>query len=170
MRPLTLVACLVPCLFLAVQAAPPASLSPHSPPDEGYLPDSEGAFTLHPAPESQKPSPSLRQAEYLRQHHDTLMATAYLESIVERTDLTPGNRAQVVLELADCLNLEKRKADSLSWLKIWLQLYPGRPEVGGGCLPAGNTLHGTGAFRTSARCLLPSAFERDQSGPSDQCR
>ena len=117
---------------------------------------------------------------------DPVMAATYLNSIVDRPDIDPRDRAQVILELADCLHAEGKNAESLSWLKIWMELYPGRPEVGAvayrlGTLytemgltgPARDAYYkalssainqGAGNKRGRSRPILP-ANERDIVGP-----
>ena len=120
----------------ADKAAAPAPLAPMpaitpTPHQEWDSADSEGAITIRPVPEpAEDLPPSLQQAEYLRKHGDNVMCASYLKSVLDHSDLAPRDRARAILELADCLEAIDRKAEALCWLKIWVQLYPGRPEVG----------------------------------------
>jgi len=45
-------------------------------------------------------------------------------------DLSARDRSQAIMELADSLGETGQTADELCWLKIWMQLYPARSEVG----------------------------------------
>jgi tetratricopeptide (TPR) repeat protein len=113
-----------------VQADAPPLLAP-TPHKEYDIPDSEGAITVRPIPEDDEPTPAfLLHAEYLRKHHDEAGAVGYLQRTITHTELTPRDRARGIIELADCLDAGQREAESLCWLKIWMQMYPARPEVG----------------------------------------
>jgi tetratricopeptide (TPR) repeat protein len=111
-----------------VDSPPPLAPTPHK---EYDIPDSEGAITVRPIPEDDEPTPAfLLHVDYLRKHHDEAGAVGYLQRTITHTDLTPRDRARGILELADCLDAGQREAESLCWLKIWMQMYPARPEVG----------------------------------------
>jgi outer membrane protein assembly factor BamD (BamD/ComL family) len=49
---------------------------------------------------------------------------------VTNGDILPQYRARAILELADCLGAQHQEAEALCWLKIWMELYPARPEIG----------------------------------------
>jgi tetratricopeptide (TPR) repeat protein len=131
-------ACALACLRLdvAASAAPssaPPALAPLAPtPHKEYdIPDSEGAITVRPVPEEEESTPGfLLHVEAMRKNNDAAGAVSYLQYIVTNTDITPRDRARGILELADCLHAGGREAESLCWLKIWMQMYPGRPEMG----------------------------------------
>ncbi len=72
----------------------------------------------------------MKHVEDLRAHHDSQMAATYLQKVVVNPDLSARDRSQAIMELADCLGETGQTADELCWLKIWMQLYPARPEVG----------------------------------------
>jgi tetratricopeptide (TPR) repeat protein len=99
--------------------------------DPSDLPDSVGAITVRPVPDADGAEPVfVKQVDYFRQHNDPNMAASYLEKVVLNPDLSAHDRAEAILLLADCLGAVERTGDELCWLKIWLQLYPARPEVG----------------------------------------
>jgi tetratricopeptide (TPR) repeat protein len=93
--------------------------------------DSVDALTLRPIPDpAENLPPFLQHVEYLRQHHDEAMAAGYLQNvIVDDVDISPPDRARAILELADCLQVLGRQAETLCWLKIWMGLYSGRTET-----------------------------------------
>jgi len=98
---------------------------------DGGIHDSLGFATIRPVPDADgKPPPFFQQVDYLLKHKDTVMAIAYLRNIVTNPDLAPQYRARVILQLADCLAAQHQEAESLCWLKIWVELYPARPEIG----------------------------------------
>ena len=123
---------------VADQAAPSpvahttaSSSAPSSYRPSEYLPDSIGAITVRPVPEPDEDMPPfLQQTDYYLHHHDSVSAADYLEKVAESPNLSPRDRARAILELADCLHAVHRPADELTWLKLWIQLYPDRPEVG----------------------------------------
>jgi len=99
--------------------------------DESDVPDSIGAITVRPVPEADEPEPAyLKQVDYFRQQHDHVMASSYLEKVALNPEMEPRERARAILELADELEAQQRSGDELCWLKVWMQLYPQRPEVG----------------------------------------
>jgi tetratricopeptide (TPR) repeat protein len=117
----------------AVPKAPVAA-APAAPPfhhDESDIPDSIGAITVRPVPEAPESEPSfMKEVDYLKRNHDSGMAASYLEKVVTNPNLSTQDRALAILVLADCLEAVHRTGDELCWLKIWLQLYPARTEVG----------------------------------------
>jgi tetratricopeptide (TPR) repeat protein len=58
------------------------------------------------------------------------MASSYLEKVALNPALDSRERARAILELADELKALQRAGDELCWLKVWMQLYPQRPEAG----------------------------------------
>jgi outer membrane protein assembly factor BamD (BamD/ComL family) len=111
-------------------ASPPPATAPISTPAPALPPYLRRADP-RPAPEIAQTEPlCLKQADYLRRHNDSLLAIAYLRKVAANGDLPPRQRAQVILSLADTLEETHQDAEALCWLKIWLGLYPGRPEVG----------------------------------------
>lgn len=99
--------------------------------DDGTIHDSIGLVSVRPLPDVIEAEPVyLQRVDYLRQHNDNITAISYLREIVNNVNILPQDRARVILELADCLSLQGEKAESLCWLKIWMQLYPTRPEFG----------------------------------------
>ena len=110
---------------------PPLDPSTENVPDDGGFRDTLNQIPAKPAPDVAEPVPRcFDQVEYLRKHHDGVMAISYLRSVVTNKTLLPQDRARAILELADCLAGEHQEAESLCWLKIWTQLYPTRPEFG----------------------------------------
>jgi tetratricopeptide (TPR) repeat protein len=93
-------------------------------------PDASGALTIYNQPDSDKLTPFLRQAEYLRTHRDTVMLISYLQQSLFDPDISDLDRSRGMIELADALLAEHRQADAMAWLRLWLQLHPGRPEAG----------------------------------------
>ena len=99
--------------------------------DEGGIRDTLGTISLRPVPDVREGEPPyLKRVDYLRKHNDNILAISYLRQLVTNRDMLPQVRAQVILELADCLSVEHQDAESLCWLKVWTQLYPARPEFG----------------------------------------
>jgi tetratricopeptide (TPR) repeat protein len=114
----------------AAAAQPPASSVPFHH-DETDIPDSIGAITVRPVPEAEEPEPSfMKQVDYFKQHHDPDMAISYLSRVVVNPNLSAHDRSEAILVLSDCLAAQDREGNALCWLKIWMQLYPARPEVG----------------------------------------
>jgi len=92
--------------------------------------DSIGRVTIRPLPDvAMDMPPCFQRVEYLRKHNDYVMAISYLRQVINNGDLVPQYRARAILELADCLIHEHQEAESLCWLKIWMELYPSRPEI-----------------------------------------
>jgi outer membrane protein assembly factor BamD (BamD/ComL family) len=99
--------------------------------DDGTIQDSLGAVSVRPVPDTAADLPPFfARVSYLRQHGDTILAISYLREIVSNGDVLPQYRARAILELADCLGEEHQQAEALCWLKIWMGLYPTRPEIG----------------------------------------
>ena len=99
--------------------------------DDGTIQDSLGTVSLRPEPASKETLPPfLARVKYLREQGDTILASDYLREIVLNGDIAPRYRAQAMLELADCLEARHQDAEALCWIKIWMELYPGRPEYG----------------------------------------
>ena len=118
-------------------AAPSATLSnlpviPAGPiRDDGSIQDSLGFISVRPLPEPGNDLPSFfSQVAYLRKHGDNLGAISYLRNVVTKGDIEPQYRARAILQLSDCLSAGHQEAEALCWLKIWMGLYPTRPEVG----------------------------------------
>jgi TolA-binding protein len=123
-------------------AAQEADTKPLPPPDpaiqpagpissDGTVQDSVGFVTKRPGPDVKENEPEcFVRADYLRSHNDNILAIAYLKQIATNGDILPQDRARAILELSDSLESEHDQAESLCWLKIWMQLYPMRPEVG----------------------------------------
>jgi outer membrane protein assembly factor BamD (BamD/ComL family) len=77
------------------------------------------------------------QVDYLRQHHDSVSAVDYLRRIVNNGALPPQERARAMIELADSLTEAHQEAEALCWLKLWMQMFPGRTEYGAVAYRAG---------------------------------
>jgi outer membrane protein assembly factor BamD (BamD/ComL family) len=98
---------------------------------DGLIRDSMGAVSIRPVPDATGNLPVfLVNADYMRSHHDLIGAIDYLKQVATKGDVAPQYRARAILELADCLQSEHQDAEALCWLKIWMQLYPTRPEMG----------------------------------------
>jgi outer membrane protein assembly factor BamD (BamD/ComL family) len=114
----------------AVPAAPTAA-SQEVVPDDGGIPDTLNTVAAKPAPDAAEKMPAcFTQIEYWRKHHDGNMAIVYLRQVVTNKNLSSQDRSRAIVELADCLTAEHQEAEALCWLKIWIQLYPTRPEFG----------------------------------------
>jgi outer membrane protein assembly factor BamD (BamD/ComL family) len=121
-------------------AAPSLSLikPSHSNEGDGEIRDSIGSTELRPMPDTPGTQPLyFARVDYLRKHNDNIMAAAYLRQIINNGDLSPQYRARSILELADTLDAEHQPAESLCWLKLWMELYPTRPEAGAVCYRIG---------------------------------
>jgi tetratricopeptide (TPR) repeat protein len=142
-RWLFVIACGLASLPLTAQATdnaktPPVSTSadpallPAGPiEDDGTIHDSLGFVTVRPVPDGPEVVPTFfKRVAYLRQHHDDILASSYLRQVVTNGKILPQYRARAILELADCLDAQHQEAESLCWLKIWMELYPARPEIG----------------------------------------
>jgi outer membrane protein assembly factor BamD (BamD/ComL family) len=70
-------------------------------------------------------------ADYLRQHHDLILAITYLRAVATNSTILPQDRARAIIELADTLEAHGEEAEALCWLKVWCELYPGRREFAG---------------------------------------
>ena len=115
----------------AKSPSPSSSPSPDAVPEDGGFPDAVNTLSAKPAPDApEKTLGCFKQIDYWRKHHDSIMAIAYLRQVVSNRNLIPQDRARAILELADALGAAHQEAESLCWLKIWTQLYPGRPEFG----------------------------------------
>jgi len=120
-----------PAAAETTQADPPAPASAPFFHNESDIPDSIGALNVRPVPDPVEDEPPfMKEVEYLREHRDSQMAVTYLEKVVINHDLPARYRAQAILELADSLGETNQTAEELCWLKIWMQMYPARPEVG----------------------------------------
>jgi tetratricopeptide (TPR) repeat protein len=112
----------------------PANTSVQSPgaaEDNDSFRDSIGLVSIRPIPDVMEEEPFyFQRVDYLRKHNDNIMAIAYLRQVVMNGDILPQNRARAILELADCLASQHQEAESFCWLKIWIELYPTRPEIG----------------------------------------
>ena len=64
-------------------------------------PDASGALTIYNQPDSDKLTPFLRQAEYLRTHRDTVMLISYLQQSLFDPDISDLDRSRGMIELAD---------------------------------------------------------------------
>jgi tetratricopeptide (TPR) repeat protein len=127
----------------APASAPTAAKTPDLPPplpavipagnghDDGTIQDSLGAVTLRPEPMTKEATPAfLERVKFLRDNGDNVLATDYLKEVVLNGNISLRFRAQAILELADCFAARHMDAESLCWLKIWIELYPNRPEYG----------------------------------------
>ncbi len=113
-----------------VAAQPPANSVPFRH-DETDIPDSIGAITVRPVPDAEEAEPAfMKQVDYFKQHHDPDMAISYLSKVVVNPNLSTHDRSEAIVVLSDCLAAQDRVGHALCWLKIWMQLYPSRPEVG----------------------------------------
>jgi outer membrane protein assembly factor BamD (BamD/ComL family) len=98
---------------------------------DGLIRDSVGAVSIRPVPDATGELPAfLNQVDYLRKHNDSIEAIDYLRRIAMKGDILPQHRARAIIELADCLETQHQEAEALCWLKIWIELYPTRPEMG----------------------------------------
>jgi outer membrane protein assembly factor BamD (BamD/ComL family) len=140
-RWLILMACGLANLFSLAQADEPVTgvanpkdstiQSPDSIKSPDSFRDSIGSVTIRPVPDMvEDVPPCFQRVDYLRKHHDNILAISYLREVVANGDLSPQYRARAILELADCLEDEHQQAESLCWLKLWMELYPSRPEIG----------------------------------------
>jgi len=121
--------------FVPTQLGPPSAQAPaDSVPfhhDESDIPDSIGAITVRPVPDADPSEPPfMKQVTYYKQHGDPSMAVSYLEKVVVNPDLSARERSEAILVLSDGLAAQAQVGDALCWLKIWMQLYPARPENG----------------------------------------
>jgi tetratricopeptide (TPR) repeat protein len=99
--------------------------------EDGSIQDSLGFVTARPAPDKKEGElDCFKQVDYLRKHGDNIMAISYLRQIVTNGNILPQDRARAMLELSDSLAAEHQEAESLCWLRIWVELYPTRPEIG----------------------------------------
>jgi outer membrane protein assembly factor BamD (BamD/ComL family) len=99
--------------------------------DDGSIQDSLGFVSVRPLPDAPSDVPPFFQrVSYLLKHNDTIMAISYLRQVVTNGDILPQYRARAILQLADCLGAQHQEAEALCWLKIWMELYPARPEIG----------------------------------------
>ena len=114
----------------AVAAQPPADSVPFHH-DESDIPDSVGAITVRPVPDPEEEAPAfMKQVRYFQQQGDMSMAISYLEKVVVNPGISAYDRAEAILVLSDSLAAQRDAGAALCWLKIWLQLYPARPEIG----------------------------------------
>ncbi len=149
---LILIVCLLPVLHLSGEEAASTNAAPAMPQPLATPPDSIAPANLDPLSPRQKPDapeelpPFLKRADYLRDHNDTVLAIAYLRQVASNRDLSPPERARAILELADCLTARNEDAEALSWLKIWLELFPGRPEAGAVAYRTGTLYSRMGLF------------------------
>ena len=98
---------------------------------DGELRDSLGLVSVPTTPDVAEATPvCFQRADYLRRHNDPILASAYLREIVQSDKILPQYRARAILELADSLGSEHQEAEALCWLKIWMELFPSRPEFG----------------------------------------
>jgi outer membrane protein assembly factor BamD (BamD/ComL family) len=79
-------------------------------------------------PKQDEPTACFDHAQYLRGHHDLILAAAYLKQIATNSSLPEQTRARAIIQLADVLADKGEEAQALCWLKIWCELYPGRRE------------------------------------------
>jgi len=115
----------------ALVATPSAVQPPEVVPDDGGLRDTLNSASARPVPDVvEKPPAFIERVEYLRKHHDDILAIDYLRQVITVGEIRPQYRARAIVELADCLAAQHQEAESLCWLKIWMQLYPMRPEIG----------------------------------------
>ena len=109
----------------------PAVSSPELLNDATEIRDTIGPVSIRPIPDASGQLPvCFQQVEYLRKHNDDIMAIAYLRQLVTYGNFIPQYKARAILELADCLDAAHQKAEALCWLKIWVELFPSRPEMG----------------------------------------
>lgn len=112
----------------ATQADAPTDVVP----DNGGFRDTINAPKAKAAPDVQQKVPAVfAEVDYLRKHNDGTMAAAYLRQVISSQNNLPQDRARAILILADTLASVHREAEALCWLKMWMQLYPSRPEIGG---------------------------------------
>jgi outer membrane protein assembly factor BamD (BamD/ComL family) len=98
---------------------------------DGAIRDSIGLVSVPTAADVIETTPLyFQRVDYLRKHNDPVLASAYLREIVTSSNILPQYRARAILELADSLSSERQQPEALCWLKIWMELYPSRPEFG----------------------------------------
>ena len=98
---------------------------------DGTIRDSFGLVSVPVQPDATGELPfCFQRVEFLRKHHDPILATAYLRQIIDNGELVPQYKARAILELADGLSSLHQDAEALCWLRIWAELYPTRPEFG----------------------------------------
>ena len=98
---------------------------------DGSIHDSLGYVSVRPMPDVDGDLPPfLKRVAYLRKHGDNVLAISYLKQCASNGEILPQWRARAILALADCLAEEHQQAEALCWLKIWMQLFPQRPEIG----------------------------------------
>ncbi len=100
-------------------------------PDDGGFSDTSNKPAAKAAPDvPEEPLGAFAQVDYLRKHNDVTMAISYLRQVVTNQNILPQDRSRAMVELADALEAGHQEAEALCWLKLWMQLYPGRPELG----------------------------------------
>ena len=130
-----LIACVlgnIPVLAQADETSDAPMVHPAGPiRSDGLIRDSIGTMSIRPIPDATEALPTfLQQVDYLRKHNDLIGAIDYLRQIAMKGDIPSQYRARAILELSDCLETEHQEAEALCWLKIWMELYPARPEMG----------------------------------------
>jgi len=117
---------------LTLETVPPTPVHPAGAYNyDGSIHDSLGFVSVRPLPDvGDDLPPFLKRVAYLRKHGDNILAISYLRQCANNGDILPQWRARAILQLADCLAEEHQEAEGLCWLKIWMQLFPQRPEIG----------------------------------------
>ena len=106
-------------------AVTPATYGPNS------FKDTQGE-PLRPALDVKEEAPAcFAHAEYLRAHHDPLLAISYLREIATNSNNLPQDRSRAIIEMADTLEATGQDAEALCWLKIWCELFPAHREFAG---------------------------------------
>ena len=135
--------------------------------DEADIPDSIGAITVRPVPDTDEPEPEyLKQVDYYRAHHDDDMAASYLEKVAVNPSLPAQDRAQAILVLADALETVQRRGGRVVLAQGLDAIVSGPPGSRSGGVSHGRALHSHGANGAGARFVLPRAIQRGESRPS----
>jgi tetratricopeptide (TPR) repeat protein len=97
----------------------------------GSFKDTQGEPARTPKDAPDDATACFAHADFLRQHHDPVLAISYLKEIATNGTVLPQDRARAIIELADTLESQGESAEALCWLKVWCELFPGRREFAG---------------------------------------
>jgi tetratricopeptide (TPR) repeat protein len=131
-----LAACVVISLPLAADDPGAAPADPNAVTDRTFGASSFKDTQGEPLAKAPKDAPDdaaacFAHADYLRRHHDPILAISYLKEIATNGNVLPQDRARAIIELADTLESQNQDAEALCWLKIWCELFPARREFAG---------------------------------------
>jgi outer membrane protein assembly factor BamD (BamD/ComL family) len=114
----------------------PVPDDPNAVTDATYAPssfkDTQGEPPLKPTQDVKEDTLGcFAHAQYLRDHHDPVLAISYLKEIATNGNVLSQDRARAIIALADTLESCGEDAQALCWLKMWCELFPGRREFAG---------------------------------------